>query len=346
MKRLFTIVLCFLLITAAVYSQAAVEVADKAEEPAAESVSAKEKEADKNIIVYAKVPESWEYPCVWAWDDAGISAFPSWPGDLMEMDSNNAGWHYIYLPSSMTSVIINANDGGIQTKEYRIEGRDAWIVVNDDGSASVSKAKMTVGDLPEYYERFTLYAQVDESWKAPCVWAWEDPSGKNAFAPWPGRTMKANKNGWYSAKVPSWCNSIIINGNGGTVQTADIKELDPADMWLAVAQDGTFELTYADPTRPKVEDITVNVKVPADWLEPCIWAWSHPDGTNAFVSWPGEKLNPEEDGTYALSIPGWINSIIINANGGAVQTADLRVDSGKNLSIVVAGPDSAEFSYK
>ena len=36
--------------------------------------------------------------------------------------------------------------------------------------------------------------------------------------------MKANKRLVFSAKV-LMCNSIIINGNGGTVQTADIKEL-------------------------------------------------------------------------------------------------------------------------
>lgn len=342
MKRSLSVVLCFMLIVASVYANGAKEQSTKTEVPAVTTVE----EKSENIIVYAKVPNSWTYPSIWAWDDDGVSAFPSWPGDMMEIDASNPGWYYIFLPSSMTSVIVNANDGAVQTSDYKIDGKNAWVVVNEDGTATVSKAKMTQGDIPEYTERYTLYAQVDDSWSSPCVWAWEDPSGKNAFAPWPGRTLKPNANGWYSAKIPSWCNSVIINGNGGTVQTADIKDLDPANMWIFVNADGTFDLTYEDPTIPKVADITVTVKVPSTWTEPCVWAWSHPDGTNAYTSWPGEKLKQNADGTYSLQVPGWINSIIINANGGTVQTTDLRVEEGKDLMITVSGPDATEFEYK
>ncbi|NLV58510.1 MAG: starch-binding protein [Clostridiales bacterium] len=298
------------------------------------------------IIVYASVPADWSWPCIWAWSSDGTNAFASWPGDMMEPDAANEGWYYIYLPAGMESVIINANDGGVQTDEIKIDKKSAWVTVADDKTAAVFFEAQTAGEAPAYTERFTVHAQVDASWKNPCIWAWADPAGTNAFAAWPGRVMKPNENGWYLAKVPVWCNSIIINGNAGSVQTADIKDLDPANLWVSVHADATFEVTYEDPTAPKADDITVYAKVPEEWASPSLWAWSHPDGTNAFVSWPGEALIAGDDGWYAITVPGWINSVIINANEGSVQTTDLRVDAGKDLYVTVISAQEATVAYE
>ncbi|MBQ8160550.1 MAG: starch-binding protein [Clostridia bacterium] len=298
------------------------------------------------IIVYAKLPADWSFPCVWSWASDGTNAFAVWPGDMMEPDAKNEGWYYIYVPSAMESVIINANDASVQTDEIKIDKQNAWIEVAEDKTADVSFEQATPGDLPAYAERFTVYAQVDESWENPCIWAWSDPAGTNAFAAWPGRAMKANENGWYSAMVPVWCNSIIINAKDGTVQTADIKELDPANLWVTVAADASYDVTYDDPTAPKAEDITVYAKVPEGWENPCLWAWSHPDGTNAFASWPGEALTEGEDGWYEIKVGGWINSVIINANDGSVQTSDLRVDAGKDLYVTVVSAEEATVAYE
>lgn len=298
------------------------------------------------IAVYAQVPEGWTYPCVWSWNEAGENAFEAWPGDMMIPDANNPGWYYLHVPAGMEQVIINANDGSVQTDAVAINKQAAWITVKEDKSAEVSFEQKTEGEPPAYSERYTVWAKVDAGWEAPCIWAWADPAGTNAFAAWPGYAMKANENGWYCAMIPAWCNSVIINANGGSVQTADIKELDPADLWISVNADATFDVTYEDPTAPKAADITVYAKVPAGWENPCLWAWSHPDGTNAFSAWPGEPLTAGEDGWYAITVPGWINSVIVNANGGAVQTSDLRVDAGKDLYITVAGAEEAAVAYE
>lgn len=298
------------------------------------------------LVVYASVPDDWSWPCVWAWNAEGANAFAAWPGEQMEPDPANRGWYYLYLPAGMESVIINANDGGVQTDEIKIDKQSAWIAVAEDKTASVSFEAQTAGETPAYTERFTVYAQVDGSWENPGVWAWEDPSGKNAFEAWPGHMMKANENGWHSAKVPVWCNSIIINANGGAVQTADLKDLDPADLWITVAADGSVEVTYDDPTAPKAEDVTVYAKVPDDWKEPCLWAWEHPSGVNAFAGWPGEALTAGEDGWYAVTVPGWINSVIINANEGGVQTSDLRVEAGRDLYVTVVSGEDAAVAYE
>ena len=54
-------------------------------------------------------------------------------------------------------------------------------------------------------------------------------------------------------------------------------------------------ISVMDPDAEEVPDVTVWVKAPADWESPCLWAWSAPDGTNAFAAWPGEAL--AEDGS-------------------------------------------------
>ena len=116
-----------------------------------------------------------------------------------------------------------------------------------------------------------------------------------------------------------------------------------------------LELVPAAPAEPAaepapqpdkaVEDVTVHAQVPADWADPSCWAWSAPDGTNAFASWPGEALTKDGD-WYNIQVPGWINSVIINANEGAVQTTDLSVEAGKEVWVVVTDAENAQVFYE
>ena len=85
-------------------------------------------------------------------------------------------------------------------------------------------------------------------------------------------------------------NSIIVSGNEGSVQTEDVT-VEPQELWITVYDDLSYELAYEDPETAGVENITVYAQVPADWSGPCLWAWSAPDGTNAFAAWPGEAMS-------------------------------------------------------
>ena len=85
---------------------------------------------------------------------------------------------------------------------------------------------------------------------------------------------------------------------------------------------------------------------PAVWDSPCLWAWSAPDGTNAFASWPGEALEEGENGWLQKTVPGWINSVIVNGNEGGVQTTDISVESGKDIWLVINGPEDYTVSYE
>ena len=190
-----------------------------------------------------------------------------------------------------------------------------------------------------------VHAKVDETWEAPCLWAWSAPDGTNAFAAWPGEEMKAGEDGWYSIKVPVWVNSIIVNANEGTVQTEDIS-IDPAELWVTVAADGTYDFSYKNPDQAEIPNVTIHVSAPADWNGPCLWAWSAPDGTNAFAAWPGEALEASDNGWLVKEIPGWVNSVIVNGNEGSVQTTDISVETGKDIWLVVNGPEDYTVSYE
>ncbi|WP_347995911.1 starch-binding protein [uncultured Eubacterium sp.] len=302
--------------------------------------------SDAKKAVYVQVPKDWEAPCVWAWDDDGNNAFEAWPGEEMDADTTNEGWYYIWVPAWANHVIVNANEGNVQTAEQVLEGeKDCWITVTDADNANVTYDKQTKGKTPEYVVKFAIHAKVDDSWKNPCLWAWSVPDGTNAFDKWPGMEMKQNDNGWYTAKVPVWVNSIIINANDGSVQTEDIS-IDAAEVWVTVDADGKAEFSYTDPDKQEVPNITVHVMAPSDWDSPCLWAWSAPDGTNAFGSWPGDALEEGENGWLVKEVPGWVNSLIVNGNEGSVQTSDISVDTGKDVWLVVKDAENFEVSYE
>ena len=297
------------------------------------------------VPVVVKVPEGWEVPHAWAWADDGTNAFAAWPGE--EMEALAEGWYYVYVPGFVQNIIVNANQGtdaGVQTDGIVVEaGKEVWITVAEDKTAAVSYEAQLRGEIPAYVEKFVVHAYVPLSWKTVNMWAWSAPDGINAFESWPGQAMTEGENGWFTGKAPTWINSLIVNGNEGTVQTADIS-VEGKELWLTVYEDLTYDLSYEDPNKA-VDDITVHAQVPADWADPCCWAWAAPDGTNAFTAWPGEALTLDGD-WYTIQVPGWINSVIINGNAGSVQTTDLSVEAGKDIWIVVTDPENAAVTYE
>lgn len=297
------------------------------------------------IPVVVSVPDGWDAPHAWAWADDGTNAFAAWPGEEMEVLED--GWYYIYVPSFVQNVIVNANqdtDAPVQTDGIVVEaGKAAWITVAEDNTAAVSYDALTGTEVPAYVEKFVVHAYVPLTWETVNMWAWSAPDGTNAFEAWPGEAMAEGEDGWFTGKAPTWINSLIINGNEGAVQTEDIT-VEGKELWITVYEDLTYEVSYEDPDKA-VPNVTIHAQVPSDWSAPSCWAWSAPDGTNAFTTWPGEALS--QDGEwYTIEVPGWINSVIINANDGTVQTADLSVETGKDVWVIVTDAENAAVTYE
>lgn len=102
------------------------------------------------------------------------------------------------------------------------------------------------------------------------------------------------------------------------------------------------------PAFAATDTFTVHAKAPSAWTEPGLWAWSAPDGTNVFTTWPGEKLAKDDanDGWFSYSLPTWVNSIIINEGvDGGGQTADVSIEA-KELWITVADDFSTTVVYE
>lgn len=97
-------------------------------------------------------------------------------------------------------------------------------------------------------ETFTVYAQAPSDWEGPSLWAWSAAEGTNAFDSWPGAALEAVEgvDGWLSYEVPSSVDSVIINGNAGGVQTADLA-IESKDVWVIVTAADSVEILYEAP---------------------------------------------------------------------------------------------------
>ncbi len=165
---------------------------------------------DTMVSVYIKAPADWKNPCIWAWDDAGKNAFAAWPGGAAEADTANEGWYYCWIPDWATNIIVNANEGTVQTGDLKLEGKNTWLTITAPETVDISYEAKTTGSAPAYVEKITVHAKVPTSWTAANLWAWSAPDGTNAFAAWPGAEMKLADDGWYNSEAPAWINSIIV----------------------------------------------------------------------------------------------------------------------------------------
>ena len=226
---------------------------------------------EERNALYVQVPEDWENPCVWAWDSDGNNAFTAWPGEEMEADAANDGWYYIWLAAWGKHVIINANEGNVQTEEQILDTNAAWITVSAADTVEISYESKTTGEVPAYVEKFVVHAKVDDSWEAPCLWAWSAPDGTNAFAAWPGEALEEGEGGWLVKEIPGWVNSIIVNGNEGSVQTTDISVETGKDIWLTINGPEDYTVSYEEIALEETNE-TVATQEPAEAVEATIEA--------------------------------------------------------------------------
>lgn len=88
-------------------------------------------ESDSDYFtVHAYVPESWGLPACWAWSNTtGENVFSAWPGEYMDYWGDY--YYTIQIPAWAEYIIVNGNDGAIQTMDEPVEpGYDIWVVVS------------------------------------------------------------------------------------------------------------------------------------------------------------------------------------------------------------------------
>lgn len=151
--------------------------------------------------------------------------------------------------------------------------------------------------------------------------------------------LKVLKNG--SEWIPDGMGNetIVEVATGGSTV---VVTFDPATSAIAAQiTEGGGEA----PTGPNAENITVYAYVPGNWESPCLWAWSDGVGDAFTNGWPGEAMTLDGQ-WYKATAPGWVTGVIINAGGGTVQTADLIVEAGKDVWVVVDATGTANFYYE
>ena len=84
----------------------------------------------------------------------------------------------MWIPSWADHVIVNADEGDVQTGELVLEGGIRGLLLRMERMRSFY-GSADEGGYSEYVEKFVVRVKVDESWKEPCLWAlvgagWEE----------------------------------------------------------------------------------------------------------------------------------------------------------------------------
>jgi len=121
-------------------------------------------------------------------------------------------------------------------------------------------------DVAAQEETVTVHARVPENWGTPGCWVWCS-DGRDAFEAWPGETMTESGD-WYTVEVPAWVDYVIINGNGGAVQTVDCQIESGRDIWVSVNGSGDAKITYEEPVAMSPEEMLAAVEAGAgqNWI--------------------------------------------------------------------------------
>lgn len=92
------------------------------------------------------------------------------------------------------------------------------------------------------------------------------------------------------------------------------------------------------------DTVTVHAYVPEGWSDVRVWAWDDSDKNPTSAAWPGDLVMTKgADGWYTVEVPYGYANMLINANGGAAQTDDIKgIDLSKEIWIV-CGDRSHEF---
>ncbi|MGL1885226.1 MAG: starch-binding protein [Reichenbachiella sp.] len=134
---------------------------------------------------------------------------------------------------------------------------------------------------------------------------------------WPGVSMTAEEDGWYSYSFEGTDCANFIFSNNGSSKTIDLTRC--SEGWYT---DGTWYDMKPNGPGP-VEGLTIHFKKPANWNSVNMHYWNATPASVGSSAWPGVEM--QDDGgdwySYTLEDAECIN-IVFNDNGSS-QTSDL-----------------------
>ena len=202
---------------------------------------------EDTYTVYVQVPDSWGAAYIWAWGDLGVGTLSkTWPGELMQLNSDGK---YTYVLNEKYVNLVISDGIGSQSQDIRVNGFDAELVINTDGSYTLEYLEEFVTD---WENGITVTVTIPSDWSNPYIWAWDGTVG-NVYEKWPGAPMTVSGD-TYTAELPDWVTGVIINANNASVQTIDISVEAGKDIWLQVNSTDNIVVEYTGPTAPEGDD--------------------------------------------------------------------------------------------
>ena len=185
------------------------------------------------IKVHVIAPASWENVYAYTYNPEQCG---SWPGAKVENGT-------IEITAAFEGFIVN-NNAGSQTgdiKDIDLTKEEVWVVVADDNSYALYYNEADVV-IPQPTPTIKIHVIAPESWAEVYAYTFNPAQCGN----WPGALVE---NGYI--EIPASFEGFIVNNNAG-VQTADIKDIDltQAEVWVVVAEDGSYTLSYEEPQAP------------------------------------------------------------------------------------------------
>lgn len=153
------------------------------------------------------------------------------------------------LGAAALLILAGCGETGTSSSAAPSEGSSEEIAVSSSSSEAEATGEPTVYPTFDDLEAepdttgYSISFKAPEGWENPCLWAWTNEGGANAFPgmAWPGRAMEEAADGWYQLAVPTRVDMVIIAANQGTEAAIQSEGLliEGKDVWFDGVTDGT-----------------------------------------------------------------------------------------------------------
>lgn len=175
------------------------------------------------------------------------------------------------LGAAALLILAGCGETGTSSSAAPSEGSSEEIAVSSSSSEAEATGEPTVYPTFDDLEAepdttgYSISFKAPEGWENPCLWAWTNEGGANAFPgmAWPGRAMEEAADGWYQLAVPTRVDMVIIAANQGTEAAIQSEGLliEGKDVWFDGVTDGTAN--NEDGTTRVTHNLTALYEAPA-----------------------------------------------------------------------------------